>query len=197
MSVQGSGAAAAAGKYVRHAMVIAVVAALIVGPRESGEGAPSPADVPETAERGSVTVRRVLLVINDDGSATVSADLRNVTAVDRTLTGVVVEADGRNPSVARTLMDLPVPRRLGARVGDASDAGGFVVPHGVRPGATATVRFHLDDGTSITQPANVVRRGNEHDMIFPTDGTQLGPVHRGSGGSEPTRRAADADSLRP
>ena len=67
--------------------------------------------------------------------------------------------------------DLP-----GLRVGDASDAGGFVVPHGVRLGVAATVRFELDHDRSFTVPAIVVRRTSAHDLIFPVDGTQLGPA---------------------
>jgi hypothetical protein len=128
------------------------------------------------ADDTAVDVGRVRLVVNDDGSATVSATLRNPTGTGRTLVGVRVECDERPLPVASTDMLLPVMSRSSARVGDASDAGGFVVPVGVAVDDPATVRFSFDDGSSSTRTAEVVHRSVEHDEIFPDNGAQLGPA---------------------
>lgn len=124
----------------------------------------------------NVRVSDALLVVNDDGSATVSARLDNTTDADVSLMSVRVESHGRSMPIASTQMWLPVLRGYPARVGDASDAGGFVVPAGLEPGDRARVQFHFDDGTCLGSSVSVVRRNAEHDAIFPTDGHRLGPA---------------------
>lgn len=130
----------------------------------------------DDANGAAVDVRSVRLVVNDDGSATVSATLRNPTDTGRTLVGVRVDCGDRPLPVASTIMLLLVMSRSSARVGDASDAGGYVVPVGVAMDDPVTVRFAFDDGTSSTRSAEVVRRSGEHDQVFPDNGAQLGPA---------------------
>lgn len=124
-------AVASIARCVRGATVLGLVAVLAFMPRESVEGATDRDDAP--VRTGTVSADDVLLVVNDDGSATVSASLHNPTR-------------------------------------------GFVVPHGVQLGSAATVRFERDHGRSFTAAASVVRRTSAHDLIFPVDGTQLGPA---------------------
>lgn len=140
----------------------------------------------------NVRVSDALLVINDDGSATVSARLDNATDADVSLMSVRVESHGQSLPIASTQMWLPVLRGYPARVGDASDAGGFVVPTGLEPGDRARVQFHLDDGTCVGTSVSVVRRNAEHDAIFPTDGHRLGPATEG--GATLCDRSEAADS---
>jgi hypothetical protein len=137
--------------------------------------AESPA-VPQSAAVSAPTAHAVELVVNSDGSATLSAELQNPTRVDRFLLGVVVESDQRQLAVASTIMKLALPLGAAGRVGDASDAGGFVIPDGITVGHSATVHFRFDDGTSFIALTTAVRRTGAHAQVFPTNGSQLGPA---------------------
>lgn len=160
-------------RWARAAAVLIVIGSVAVLPQESVVGATRSPSADTSVAAVSVDVSHVQLVVNDDGSATLSAHLENAGKADVSLVGVRVESDGEVLPVASTLMHLPIPPEFGAWAGDASDAGGFVVPEGIRLGASSTVRFEFSDGTFVTESAKVVRRTSEHDMIFPLDSSPL------------------------
>jgi hypothetical protein len=169
---------------------LVAVAALAASPE-----VPSAAAAPVTASRptptptlteapGSVAVEDPLVVVNDDGSATISAVLTNSTDSEVAVMDVRVERGGDVLAVSRTAMWLPVLPGRPARVGDASDAGGFVIPAGAVPGTDLALRFLFDSGACLTEQADVVVRTAQHRSVYPKDGTRLGPATRPAKGSE-------------
>ena len=134
--------------------------------------APAPAPAPVEAA-GSITVRHPLLVVNSDGSGTISAELRTSSRTETALMDVEVEQAGETLPVSSTVMWLPVIPGYPAIVGAASDAGRFVVPVAPPVGSTVTLIFVLDDGTRLTEETKVVARSSEHSLIYPKNGTQL------------------------
>ncbi|MEV7396404.1 hypothetical protein [Aeromicrobium sp. NPDC092404] len=123
---------------------------------------------------GPLVVSDVVMVANEDGSATLSAAFEGgEKAVS--LTSVHITAGAEAFDVASTQMWLPIRPGEVSRAGDPSDAGGFVVPKGLTPGQVVTVQLQFDDGTCVSVDAETVRRGPEHAQVFPTDGDTLGP----------------------
>jgi hypothetical protein len=131
---------------------------------------PAPGEAP-----GSITVRHPLVVVNSDGSGTISAEVRNTTATEAALMDVEVEQAGESLPVSSTVMWLPVIPGYPAIVGAASDAGGFALDAAPPAGTTVSLTFVLDDGTRLTEKAPVVARSSEHSLIYPKNGTQLAP----------------------
>ncbi|MDT7787641.1 MAG: hypothetical protein QOF58_6060 [Pseudonocardiales bacterium] len=128
-------------------------------------------------DRGRVVVSDVVMVVNDDGSAALSATFEGRgDAV--ALKSVHIESDAGELDVASTQMWLPILPGIESRAGDASDAGGFVVPRGVAPGQVVHVQFQFDNDTCLAIDAQAVRRNPTHDEVFPTNGKQLGPGKR-------------------
>ncbi|MCL3819330.1 hypothetical protein [Aeromicrobium wangtongii] len=124
----------------------------------------------------SVQVTGPLLVVNRDGSAALGASVENRTDVEVALMGVLVQVDRSPLAVNGTPWALPVPAGQRARVGAASDAGGFVLPKGVVPGAHAEVQFLFDDGSCVLADVRAVARTDRHRQIFPKTGRPIGPV---------------------
>ena len=135
---------------------------------------PAPAPAPAEAAR-SITVRHPLVVVNSDGSGTISAELRTSSRTETALMDVEVEQAGETLPVSSTVMWLPVIPGYPAIVGAASDAGGFVLQVAPPVGSSVTLTFILDDGTRLTEEAKVVARSSEHSLIYPKNGTQLAP----------------------
>lgn len=125
----------------------------------------------------SVTVSGVVMIVNDDGSATLSATFEGG-GKPIALKSVHVESDAGELDVASTQMWLPILPGTESRAGDASDAGGFVVPAGLAPGQTVQVQFQFDNDSCLAIAAQAVRRNPTHDEVFPTNGQQLGPGKR-------------------
>lgn len=150
-----------------------------LGPREEAAvAAPATATAsasPEGPPRAVVPVRvdDPLLVVNDDGSATVSAALMNPNDDEVALVDVRVEIDGRPVPVSSTIMWLPLQPGTSSQVGAASDAGGFMVPSGVLAGAEARLTFRFDSGPCVHVVAPAVARSGEHSLIYPTSGRLL------------------------
>lgn len=147
--------------------------------------APSPqtpsaygANVPVPSEGGSrVIVSDVVMVLNDDGSAALSAIFEGQGDVVA-LKSVHLESAAGELDVASTQMWLPIFPGTESRAGTASDAGGFIVPDGLTAGAVVQVQFQFDNDTCLAIDAETVRRDSSHDDVFPTTGHQLGPGKR-------------------
>lgn len=138
----------------------------------------TPVDVPRNAHLPappSVSVSRPELVLNTDGSATLSASLAT-TGKEVALMSVQIMHQGSVQEVSSTDMWLPVTPGIDATVGAASDAGGFTVPRGLNVGDVADVYFIFDDQTCISVEAEVVQRTARHKSVFPKRGSQLGPA---------------------
>ena len=131
----------------------------------------------------AVLVVDPLMVVNVDGSASLSATLHNTQDVEVALTAVQVQSEGSELGVASTAMWLPVLPSIPARAGDASDAGGFVVPRGVVAGRNVQVRFVFDDHSCLTVQVEATRRTSQHGGVFPTNGRQLGSTRTATGSS--------------
>lgn len=124
-----------------------------------------------------VSVTRPVLVLNSDGSATLSASLAT-TDKEVALAGVQVAHQGVAQEISSTQMWLPVIPGVGATVGAASDAGGFIVPSGLTTGDIADVHFIFDDRTCVNVEAEVVQRTARHREVFPKRGSRLDPADR-------------------
>jgi hypothetical protein len=124
----------------------------------------------------SVRVSFATLVVNDDGSATVAAYLENVSDDQVVLLGMTVTSGADELPVTTTEMLLPIPSGDEVHVGDATDAGGFVVPAGVEAGATHRIVLGFDDGTCVAVETEAVERGSEHRGIHPVVGEIRGGV---------------------
>lgn len=124
-----------------------------------------------------VSVTRPVLVLNGDGSATLSASLAT-SGKEVALVGVQIVYLGSAQEVSSTDMWLPVIPGVGATVGAASEAGGFTVPNGLKAGDVADVHFVFDDRTCVSVKAEVVQRAARHGWVFPKSGSQLGHAHR-------------------
>ncbi|MFC5678388.1 hypothetical protein [Aeromicrobium endophyticum] len=138
----------------------------------------------DVEDAGAVRVVDPMLVVNKDGSAAVGAFADNSTSSDVTLMGVAVWVDRQPVRVSSTEMWLPVLAGDRSQVGAASDAGGFVLPSGIVPGASAEIAFRFDDGTCVLADVAAVARSDEHDGIYPTSNRPIGPV---TGGAPPPR----------
>jgi hypothetical protein len=160
--------------FVGAALVASAGAVLLDGVGNAPASA-STSPAATTAGGPSVVVSDALLVVNRDGSAAVGADLRSTHEAAVTLMGVTVSVDGRALPVNGTQMWLPVPAGDSARVGAASDAGGFVVPDGVDATTQARLRFWFDDGTCVAAEVQAVARDDRHRMVFPTSDRRIGP----------------------
>lgn len=120
----------------------------------------------------SMTVTNSELVMNEDGSATLSAVLTSrASAV--ALVGVQVTHDSRTVEVISTNLWLPVPPGIEAIVGAASDAGGFNVPAGLAIGDVVDVDFVFDNGSCTRVSTRVVLRAARHYDVYPTHRSQL------------------------
>lgn len=124
----------------------------------------------------AVRVRDPLLVVNDDGSASIGALLENVDGVDVSLMGVVVWVDRHRVPVNSTQMWLPVVAGDDSQVGAASDAGGFLLPSGISDATRADVEFRFDDGTCVLADVTAVTRSKEHRLVYPKSNRPIGPV---------------------
>lgn len=131
---------------------------------------------PSTPHGSPVAVSDVVMVVNDDGSATLSATFEGRGDEPLALKSVHIASDAGELDVASTQMWLPILSGKESRAGDASDAGGFVVPGGLDPGQTVHVQFQFDNETCVAVDAQAVLRSSTHDEVFPTNGLQLGPA---------------------
>lgn len=125
--------------------------------------------------RGEMDVLNTLLVANDDGSATVSASLVNHTESEQSLSSVSVTAmDGTELAVRGLKLLLPLPQNRLAGLGLSSDAGGFRVTEGAKPGYFVKVTFSFTASAPVTVEAPVVERTAEYEKVagaepLPTD----------------------------
>jgi len=158
-------------------LVLVAVAALAASPQAlPAAAAPAPPVEPAVAQAASIEVGAVSVIVNRDGSATIGAEITNGTDAEAALADVRVEKGDRALPVSATPFWLPLLPGSSARVGDASDAGGFVVPQGVDVGDALTLRFLLDTGTCLDVETDAVARSSEHSLVYPKDGTRLGPA---------------------
>lgn len=158
--------------------------------RPAGGDAQAAIDVDED---GTVRVVDPVLVVNQDGSAAVGAVAENGTSSDVALMGVAVWVDRRAVRVTSTQMWLPVPAGDRSQVGAASDAGGFVLPSGIAPGASAEIAFRFDDGTCVLADVTAEARADEHRDVYPTSNRRIGPVSDEAPLSRSTPCGSDED----
>lgn len=130
------------------------------------------ATLPEST--GEFAISDVVMVANADGSATLSATFKGG-GEPLALKAVSISTKAGELDVASTQMWLPIVPGKVSRAGDASDAGGFVVPQGLAAGQVVRVQFQFDNGTCAVIDAETVLRTKAHDEVFPTDGRKLGP----------------------
>lgn len=128
----------------------------------------------DSVSQPGVSVTRPELVVNSDGSATLSAALTATSGEEVALLGVQILYQGSVQEVSSTSMDLPVVPGADATVGAASDAGGFSVPSGLTAGDVASVQFVFSDQTCVSVNANVVQRADRHQLVFPKRAASLG-----------------------
>lgn len=175
-------------------LVCVAMAALLASPSPPTRSVAGAADSVVTATpsgvRSPVAVSDVVMVMNDDGSATLSATFAGLGDVVA-LKSVHIESDAGALEVASTQMWLPILPGTKSRAGDASDAGGFVVPSGLAPDQIIHLQFQFDNDTCLTINAQTVRRNPTHDEVFPTNGKQLGPGKQTTANAE-CSRASDA-----
>lgn len=155
-------------------VAVAEAVALVVGP-SSLSGRALADDAARIESPGGVDVSDVVMVLNDDGSAALSATFQGRGA-ELALMSVHLESDAGALAVASTQMWLPIQPDMQTRAGDASDAGGFIVPTGLSEGEIVHVQFQFDDDTCLSIDAPTIRRNSTHDRVFPIDGDQLGPA---------------------
>lgn len=123
---------------------------------------------PVSEATSPVRVSAPLLVVNEDGSATVAARIENPNDSPLNLLGVGVSSTDENLTVMTTDMLMPLPAHVQMRVGDATDAGGFVVPQGVVAGGSYSLVFSVDNGTCVVAQAEAIERTGKHRGIYPT-----------------------------
>ncbi|KRC63775.1 hypothetical protein ASE12_02730 [Aeromicrobium sp. Root236] len=154
---------------------LADAVSLVVAPESGGASATEPTDTAADPKgRGNLVISGVVMVANTDGSATLSATFvggREPMA----LKAVSLSTESGDLAVASTAMWLPIVPGKESRAGDASDAGGFVVPRGLAPDQVVRVQLQFDNGTCAVLDAPTVRRTRAHDEVFPTNGQRLGP----------------------
>lgn len=157
------------------AVADAMASAVTPGSGSDADSTPAPEEADAPADKGGrFAISDVVMVVNDDGSATLSATFRGGRE-PMALKSVHIESDAGGLPIASTLMWLPIFPGTESRAGDASDAGGFVVPRGLTPGQTVRVQFQFDNDTCASTDAQTVRRSSAHDEVFPNTGDQLGP----------------------
>jgi hypothetical protein len=115
----------------------------------------------------TINVLNTLLVANDNKSATLSASIVNNTGSDQALTSVTIDSLDGNKSlpVRSTKILLPLPKGSAATLGQASDAGGFVVTQGANPGYYVKVTLNFTDAAPVTIEAPVVARTPDYDFV--------------------------------
>ncbi|MCW2800836.1 MAG: hypothetical protein JWQ70_2308 [Aeromicrobium sp.] len=115
----------------------------------------------------TINVLNTLLVANDNKSATLSASIVNNTGSDQALTSVTIDSLDGNKSlpVRSTKILLPLPKGSAATLGQASDAGGFVVTQGAKPGYYVKVTLNFTDAAPVTIEAPVVARTPDYDFV--------------------------------
>jgi len=115
----------------------------------------------------TINVLNTLLVANDDKSATLSASIVNNSGSDQSLSSVTVDTldGGKSLPVKSTKILLPLPKGSSATVGQASDAGGFVVTEGAKPGYYVKVTLNFTNAAPVTVEAPVVARTPDYDFV--------------------------------
>ncbi|KAA1399409.1 hypothetical protein [Aeromicrobium ginsengisoli] len=155
--------------------VVFLAAAPAPDPTPEPESGGAAVDEPdESAAIGELAISEVVMVANTDGSATLSATFTGGREA-MALKAVSISTKAGALDVASTQMWLPIIPGKVSRAGDASDAGGFVVPQGLAAGQVVRVQFQFDNGTCAALTARTVQRTKAHDEVFPTDGRKLGP----------------------
>jgi hypothetical protein len=114
-----------------------------------------------------INVLNTLLVANANKSATLSASIVNNTGTDQSLSSVTVSTlDGKTELPVRgTKILLPGPRDGSAVLGQASDAGGWTVTSGAKPGFYVKVTLNFTDAPSVTIEAPVVARTADYNYV--------------------------------
>jgi hypothetical protein len=113
-------------------------------------------------ERGDVETHNTLLVVNRDGSATLSAGLVNTLDDEQTVTGVTVATkDGESLTVRRPKGSFKLPPGQLVSLGGKDASGVFVVTEGAEPGAYVDLTISFSGSSPLTVEAPVVAR-SEH-----------------------------------
>jgi copper(I)-binding protein len=115
----------------------------------------------------TINVLNTVLVANANKSATLSASIVNNSNADQTLSSVTVDTlDGNKSLPVRGLKSLlPLPKGGSAVLGQASDAGGWTVTDGAKPGFYVKVTLNFTDAPPVTVEAPVVARTPDYDYV--------------------------------
>jgi hypothetical protein len=115
----------------------------------------------------TINVLNTLLVANANKSATLSASIVNNSGSDQSLSSVTVDTldGGTSLPVKSTKILLPLPKGSSATLGQASDAGGFVITEGAKPGYYVKVTLNFTNAAPVTVEAPVVARTPDYDFV--------------------------------
>ena len=115
----------------------------------------------------AIDVLNTLLVSNANKSATLSASVINNTGAQQALSSVTVTTlDGTKTLPVRSAkILLPLPQDAAAVLGQASDAGGFVVTNGAEAGYYVKVTLNFTDSAPVTIDAPVVARTADYNFV--------------------------------
>ena len=115
----------------------------------------------------TINVLNTVLVANANDSATLSASIVNNSNENQSLSSVTVDTlDGSKSLPVRGLKSLlPLPKGEAALLGQASDAGGWTVTSGAKPGYYVKVTLNFTDAPAVTVEAPVVARTADYDFI--------------------------------
>ncbi|MDX6278733.1 MAG: hypothetical protein QOJ72_2861 [Nocardioidaceae bacterium] len=115
----------------------------------------------------TINVLNTVLVANANDSATLSASIVNNSKENQSLSSVTVDTlDGGESLPVRGLKSLlPLPKGETAFLGQASDAGGWTVTSGAKPGYYVKVTLNFTDAPAVTVEAPVVARTPDYDFV--------------------------------
>ena len=166
------------------AALVVAATALLAACGQDAPAAPTPTASTTTAAPVAAKVSRPSLVVNEDGSAVVTAFVQNVQAEKTSIAGITVLSGEDVLPVLTTPMSMPLPPDTELRVGYATDAGGFVVPTGVTAGGSYRLVLGFDNGTCRVVASEAVERTDEHRAIYPRTKTFAGAVRSARQGPE-------------
>lgn len=114
----------------------------------------------------TINVLNTVLVANANDSATLSASIVNNSSSSQSLSSVTVTStDGKTLPVKSTKILLPLPKGGSAVLGQASDAGGWTVTAGAKPGYYVKVTLNFTDAPPVTINTPVVARTADYDFV--------------------------------
>lgn len=115
---------------------------------------------------GDVDVLNALVVVNDDGSGTISAGFVNNTGDEDALSSVTVTTlDGKELQVRGLRSRFILPEGQLTSLGTSAENGNFRIADGVKAGYYVKVTFDFEGASPVTIEAPAVSRTAEYDNV--------------------------------